>query len=400
MTSLIQATEDHVTKLLENQLPKEMVYHNLLHTKRVLKSTKEIIDGTDLKEEEIEVLLLTAWLHDIGYISGCEKHEERSASMAESFLSQQDVAQDKIDKVKACIMATKMEHEPTNTLEEIIRDADASHFAKDYYLEACELLRQELINLGIAEYSWNKWTKVNIDLFEKKHNYYSEYAKEHWNPKKEDNLKVLYKERKALKKQKKKERMAKLKVKLKEESPEKAIQSMYRVTLRNHIKLSDIADTKANILLSVNAIIISLALSNLIPKLDNPSNTYLIFPTVVFVVFSVVSMVLSVLATRPNVTSGKFTKADVENKEVNLLFFGNFHRMSYKEFDWAMNEMLSDKDYIYSSMTKDLYFLGVVLNRKYKILRLTYTVFIVGIILSVIAFAIGFQSAEAFREAM
>ena len=53
---------------------------------------------------------------------------------------------------------------------------------------------------------------------------------------------------------------------------------MFRVALRNHITLSDIADTKANILLSVNAIIISLVLSNLLPKLDNPSNHYLNFP--------------------------------------------------------------------------------------------------------------------------
>ena len=97
--------------------------------------------------------------------------------------------------------------------------------------------------------------------------------------------------------------------------------------MRNHITLSNIADTKANILLSVNAIIVSLALSNLLPKLDNPSNHHLIIPTVIFVAFTVASIILSVLATRPNVTSGKFTKEDVKNKKVNLLFFGNFHKM-------------------------------------------------------------------------
>jgi len=164
---------------------------------------------------------------------------------------------------------------------------------------------------------------------------------------------------------------------------------MYRVTLKNHIKLSDIADTKANILLSVNAIIISVALSNLIPKLDK--NDYLIIPTVIFVFFSIVSMILSVLATRPNVTQGKFTRKDVEEKKVNLLFFGNFHQMSLSEFEWAVNEMIQDKDYIYSALTKDLYFLGIVLNRKYRILRTTYTIFIVGIVLSAIAFAIFFE---------
>ena len=173
--------------------------------------------------------------------------------------------------------------------------------------------------------------------------------------------------------------------------PERGIETMFRVTLKNHITLSNIADTKANILLSVNAIIVSLVLSSLVSKLDNPSNKYLIIPTVIFVLFTVASIILSILATRPNVTSGKFTKEDVANKKVNLLFFGNFHKMSLKDFEWAMGEMMLDRDYLYSSMKKDLYFLGLVLDKKYKILRLTYSVFMVGIIVSVIAFAIAFK---------
>jgi len=138
-----------------------------------------------------------------------------------------------------------------------------------------------------------------------------------------------------------------------------------------------------------------LVLSNLVSKLDNASNSHLIWPTVIFVIFTVASMILSVLATRPNVTSGKFTKEDVANKKVNLLFFGNFHKMKLDEFEWAMSEMMQDRDYLYSSMKKDLYFLGLVLNRKYNILRITYTVFIVGIIVSVAAFGIAFQFSGA-----
>ena len=173
--------------------------------------------------------------------------------------------------------------------------------------------------------------------------------------------------------------------------PERGIETMFRVALRNHITLSDIADTKANILLSVNAIIISLVLSNLVSKLDNPTNDYLIWPTVIFSGFTVASIVLSVLATRPNVTKGKFTKKDVADKKVNLLFFGNFHKMKLDEFEWAMQEMMQDRDYLYGSLTKDLYFLGLVLNRKYDLLRLTYTVFMIGIVISVISFAVAFH---------
>src|SRR5690606_23744634 len=133
-----------------------------------------------------------------------------------------------------------------------------------------------------------------------------------------------------------------LKAQYKKESPDRSIQTLYRVTLRNHLKLSDIADTKANILLSVNAIIISLVLANLLTKLDSPSNSYLIYPTFVLILFSVASMILSGSATRPNITSGKFTKEDVEQKRVNLLFFGNFHKMKLEEYEWALEELVKD----------------------------------------------------------
>ena len=394
MSQLIDETYNFVEKLLTEELPSNFLYHNLTHTQRVFKSTKEIIANNSISEEDVKILLLATLLHDVGYVKGCDKHEEKGAAIGAEFLRSKDVDEAIIEKVSQCIMATVFDSEPKTELEKIIRDADASHFAKDYFQEASELLRQEWKIQGKENNSKRKWLVGNIELLENKHTFYTDYAKEHWTPKKVENIQLMKADLEKLEQdQKKKDK--KIKEKLKSEDPEKAIQSVFRVTLKNHIKLSDIADTKANILLSVNAIILSIALSNLIPKLDNESNTYLIAPTVIFLIFTLISMVLSVLATRPNVTIGKFTKEDVMNKKVNLLFFGNFHQMSLSEFDWAMNEMLNDKEYIYSSLTKDLYFLGLVLHRKYKILRVTYTIFIIGILISVAAFAVSFLASGA-----
>jgi len=338
-------------------------------------------------------LLLTALLHDTGYSRSIDDHEAHSVEIAEKFLFENNVSKAIIDRVSKHIMATKMEHTPTTLLEEIIRDADASHFAKDYYNETSELLRKELTLNDKCNFNSTEWLKVNIDVFKNKHRYYTDYAIKHWQPKKEKNLSKMLEKQASLKKEKKQEK-ERLKKQAREESPEKGIQTLFRVTLRNHLKLSDIADTKANILLSVNAIIISLALSNLIPKLDNPSNQYLIFPTLIFLIFSIASIILSVLATRPNVTSGEFTRKEIEEKKVNLLFFGNFHKMPLEDYKWAMGELMGDKDYIYDTMIKDLYFLGKVLHKKYKILRVTYTVFIIGIVTSVISFAIAFGTLQ------
>lgn len=387
MSDIIEKTKVFTTDLLTNVLDAKHLYHNLRHTERVVKSTKELSDAHGLPDEDREILILTAWLHDTGYTKGTKDHEESSSALGAAFLQQEGYPADKIKRVSDCIMATKRFYEPKNLHEQIIRDADSSHFGQKSYLETADYLREELALLGIKEYSNKEWRNANIEMFKTEHQFYTEYAKENWQAQKEKNLKDLIKEKKIEKEIAKKEA---LKAKYKSESPDRGVQTLFRVTLKNHLTLSDIADTKANILLSVNAIIISVALSNLIPKLDNPSNTYLIFPTLIFLTFSVVSMVLAVLATRPNITSGQFTKEDVAEKKVNLLFFGNFHKMKLSDYEWAIGELVKDKDYIYSSLTKDLYFLGLVLHRKYKILRLTYVIFMVGIVVSVLAFALAF----------
>ncbi len=388
MSEVIEKAENYVTDLLEKELDPKFLYHNLRHTQRVVKSTKELLNNYDLDANEKERLILAAWFHDTGYTHGVKNHEENSCTIAKTFLSGIDYENSGIDAICQDIMATKRYHEPASLSEQIIRDADSSHFAQKSYWETTDYLKEELLQLGIAEFSSKAWRDENIKMFRSEHRFYTDYALENWQEGKEKNLKQLVKEKKSEKEIAKKEA---LKAKYKSESPDRSVQTLYRVTLKNHLKLSDIADTKANILLSVNAIIISLVLANLIPKLDNPSNTYLIYPTLIFIVFSVVSMVLSILATRPNVTSGKFTKQDVEQKKVNLLFFGNFHKMKLDEYEWALQELVKDKEYVYSSLTKDLYFLGLVLDKKYKILRLTYNIFMIGMIVSVIAFGIAFR---------
>ncbi len=391
MSELIEKTDKFVFDLFKEQLPNTFLYHNYTHTKRVLKSVNEIVKNSDISEKDANIVRLAALLHDTGYIKTREGHEEESVNIATEFLKENGVSDADINAVNACIMATKFKDLPTSELGKILRDADASHFGKDYFSEASEFLRKELEMQEVKNFSASEWLNENIDVLSSRHQYYTDYAVKNWQKQKDENLASLIKTKKKQKEKLKKERLkAKYKAHYKNDSPERAIQSFYRVALKNHIKLSDIADTKANILLSVNAIIISLVLANLISRLD--SNSYLIYPTAIFTLFCVISMILSIIATRPNVTSGKFTKEDVSNKEVNLMFFGNFHKMELKEYEWAIDELLQDKEYVYSSMTKDLYFLGIVLERKYRILRITYTIFMAGIIISVLAFAYALKS--------
>ena len=142
MSQIVQKAEDFVTELLENKLDPNFLYHNLKHTQRVVKSTAEILEYYELSETENEQLTLAAWFHDTGYAVASQNHEEESCKIAREFFGKENYDADGIDTIERLIMATKMEYEPKSLDEEIIRDADASHFAQKSYWETTDFFER------------------------------------------------------------------------------------------------------------------------------------------------------------------------------------------------------------------------------------------------------------------
>lgn len=390
--TIIEQAENFVSQLFKDNLSPSFVYHNLDHTFAVVKGVEKIIVQSELDEQEKEILLLAAWFHDTGYTIGYKDHEQISITIVTDFLQKNEYDEVYIAKVATLINATVYNYEPKTFSEKVMRDADYYHFSTKSYLEKGDLLRKEWEITQDKFYTDLEWAKGNLELFIKHHQYYTDFAIQNWSPKKEKNAAKIALLISKMENNMEADTNKETKKKIKEERPDKGADTMFKITLTNHIRLSEIADKKANILLSVNAIIISIALSTLMPKLDRPTNAHLIIPTFIMLIFSVVCIVFTILSTRPKITSGQFTREDIENKKVNLLFFGNFYKMPYEEYQWAINELLKDKEYLYNSMTKDLYFLGLVLARKYKLLRITYNIFMIGIVTSVIAFIVSFRS--------
>lgn len=393
--SIVQKSESYVFELCKDKLSPDYIYHNFNHTLRVVNNAKNIIKEEEIDEECAEMIIISAIFHDIGYIEGAVGHEDRSAVIAENFLIDHDYPAHKAKEVANLVRMTKLGSEPETHSEMIIRDADCAHFADKNFNSLSELLREEWKLTENKCFSDLEWALGNRKMLMQDHRFYTEYGKSILQPLKEENLASLQATINELQygdKKKDKEKLNRKKLE-KLERPERGIETMFRVALNNHTRLSEIADSKANILLSVNAIIISIALSTLIPKFGNPGNSHLVIPTLIMTVFSVVCIIFAILSTRPKVTTGTFTRQDIEDKKVNLLFFGNFYKVPLEEYDWAMNEMMKDRDYLYSTLIKDLYFLGVVLDRKYKLLRITYNIFMIGIVITVGAFVYALRGA-------
>jgi len=393
--NIVQKAEGFIFNLCKDKLSPDYIYHNFNHTLRVVNSVKTFTKEEEVEDEDAEMLVLAALFHDAGYVEGPEGHEERGAQIAQEFLIENGYPAEKADTVANLIRMTKLNSEPQTHLERIIRDADCAHFADKNFIALSELLREEWRLTEDKTFTELEWALGNRKMLMLDHRFFTKYGQEILQPVKEENIAKLQEiitDVQSGDKKKDKEKLNKKKLE-KLERPERGIDTMFRVTLNNHTRLSEIADSKANILLSVNAIIISIALTSLIPKFGNPGNAHLVIPTLIMTFFSVVSIVFAILSTRPKVTGGTFTREDIEQKRVNLLFFGNFYKVPLEEYDWAMNEMMKDGDYLYSSLIKDLYFLGLVLHRKYRLLRITYNIFMVGIVVSAGAFVFALRSA-------
>lgn len=423
--SVLKDAQALVTDLLTNKLSKSIRFHTLQHTQEVVAACDMLGTTLHVSEDDRYALALAAWFHDTGYTGGEAKdHESLSIQLAGEFMNAHAANEELKAKVTGLINATRMPQTPDNPLQQIICDADLFHLGTDAFKEKNRLLRDELVEFGHHDLSKKDWRKINIRFLEN-HTYFTSYAKEKLEPVKDKHLAELKqkedkedKPREIMKpekeKPKEKEKVKdkdKLKQPLskeaaeekakrdKEKEADRSIATVFRIMAQSHTGLSQMADSKANILISVNSIILSIIISTLFQKLQ--SDPSLQIPVAIIVVVCVASIVFGILATRPTVSSGTFTRDDIAAKRTNLLFFGNFHNMSLDDYNWGMMEMLGDKYYMNSSMIKDNYFLGVVLAKKYKLLRIAYNIFMFGLIISMLAFTIAFlvPSATELYEA-
>jgi hypothetical protein len=437
---LVQRAAEHVEHLYRSHptATSTLLYHDFDHTERVVSRADEIAVGMGMGERERQVLAVAAWFHDTGHLNGdLPGHEDRSVMILAEFLRSEQFDDDGFVKdVERCIGATRFLQQPSDLMEQVISDADTYHFGTREFRDTNKRVKEELRLRGHADQTEN-WAERTLRILERQQ-FYTPYCIELLTEGKQANIerwsrKVAEREGETTTKNRVAEMQARDRIeavpvhikgdneekkskkekgkkgskvaldpeeeaRIKDEKAEqkrkdglvaRGVQTALRLASENHMKLSDMADGKANILISVNSIIIGVILSVLLRRLE--VDTHLTIPTMIFLTSSVATIVIAILATLPKLTQGRFSREDIVQKKTNLLFFGNFHHSSLQDYQWAMNRLLQDSDYMYGSIVRDIYFLGVVLGRKYRLIRLAYYVFMIGIIASVVAFTVAVQ---------
>lgn len=388
---LIKQVEDRIVELYDSVSGEKLLYHNIGHTRKVVDRVNEIAAHYELSEKDITIINIAAWFHDTGHLyTNPIEHEEKSVALMREWLKDKGDHAELAEEIEQVILVTKISTPPVGLIQEIIKDADTYHFGLAEFKKQDKLLKKEM-SLRNLDTMVRDWKQNTLTLLET-HQYYTSYCKDLLEAGKRKNIERIKKKVDVLEQDSSNNIVPEEKPGDKKKNSvskqsgfiTKGIQTMLRLTSENHMRLSEMADNKANILISVNAIIISVILSVLIRKIE--VDKHLAIPTFIFLATALTTIVISILATRPKITEGRFTREDILNRKTNLLFFGNFFNSELEEYKWGMSTMMRDPNYLYGTLVDDIYYLGKVLGRKYKLVRVAYSVFMIGIIVSALAF--------------
>ena len=406
-TNFIEKVELYVTQTITTEFSDKLVYHDIEHVHTVIQGIKEIAKAEKLNEEEQEVAIIAGWLSTIGFknletwgeikepmelFSRCYSC---SLGLAMAFLKSINYPPEKIEIVSQ-LMADAAPHiVPQTKVGKVIADALGIELATKKGKKRLELRYQELLLTDSLKVGRSGFYDALLDyLYE--HKYYTKYGIKELDPKKDELIKRVEKDKKELEKNESHAIKKELKISDKELKKlkktinsvkgrdERGIQTMFRTTSRNHYTLTQMVDRKANIMISVNAIILSLIISRVIGQIE----TFCIHnaPILIVLFASVASIVFAIIAITPGKSHGEFTEQEIRNKQGNLLYFGNYYNMTFRDYNWGMLQMLNDSDYLYTSLIRDQYYVGQILSKKYKNIRISLAVFGFGLVVGVVMF--------------
>ena len=154
-----------------------------------------------------------------------------------------------------------------------------------------------------------------------------------------------------------------------------AVDNILRINVTNQMRLTVMADQKANIMITVASIVFSVTVANL-------DNEVMKWPLLFFAFGCTISLLAAIFAIIPQTGYPKIPGTDEIDREspaFNPLFFGHFAHIPIEEYKEDYAETLMTDDRIYDALAGDIYGIGTTLmNNKYKWLRRSYMAFLVG----------------------
>lgn len=377
--NILKDIETFVFNLLSTKLDSSLHYHNFEHTEQTVSTCKEIIKNYDLEEDVAQQIMIAAYFHDTGFIETYDGHEEASQKIAKDYLIENtDYDAAFVDGVLDLIYSTKYDVNPEGLAQEILHDADYIHIGRKRFFRRAELLRLEWEESQNTTYNQKDWDKKQLDFLTGL-KFRTRYVLDNYTSRKSKNL---LEQRERYNKSRQKGRKL-----------GRGIDTMYRNVYRTNIDLSSIADSKANMMISINTIIMSVFAAALgsgftFSGQDFIEHIRFTIPMALLILGCLVSVIFAILSATPNVTNKDVDKKKIKERKSSVLFFGNYTELKMEEFVSSLQLLRKEQNMVYDNMTIDLYYLGKVLRKKYRLLNIAYMTFLTSLCVSMVSFLI------------
>ncbi len=378
-SAILKQASAYVLGLYNQHKNGSLVFHNYALAFRRVEVANQLAAAHPLTELQREVIELSCWFLNMGCVVNYEHATQQSIRELGLFFKQTNSSEALRKQVVNCMQVISLQRKVIDICEQIVADASTIAAFLPNYETRMKLLRKEWELQGIRQFEDQEWlTFLKNQLSEIQ--LYTAPAKIQF----ESTLGQLLiqideQEKKKRKKQQRLSTEAPFQ-QLENGVPLRGAQTFFRTNYRNHINLSAIADNKANIMISVNAILISVLITFLSYRNIGINQPKILLPVILFLVTGLSSLIFAVLASRPKITR------QASGLKRNIIFFGNFVQLSLDDFETAMDQVLKDEQALYGNMVRDLYYLGKVLDKKYRYLKIAYNIFMVGFIGTVLAF--------------
>jgi hypothetical protein len=388
VNQIIPEAGAHILDLFNQRQDTRLVFHNYQFTHALVERVKEICREENLPERTREIAVLAAWFLKSGYLIDYQNFGDFSRELARKFLEERQYAE--TPAVLSCIRQVAAGEEPEDAAEQVLSDAlQITTFIEDFSNRSALLhLEQEFIldrrptRLEWANLQLQQLLQVRL---------HTHYAKATYEPALTRNIRELKEVVEKLRRRSEENALtgsggARAFQGLEPDLPIRATQTFLRANYRNHINLSAIADNKANIMISVNSILISVLITFLSYRNIAETNPMVLLPVVIFLVSGLASLIFAVLSARPKVTNLNRDNLNKEEIKKNIVFFGNFVHLDLDQYEEAVDAVFHDSELLYGNMARDLYYLGKVLDKKYRYLSISYNIFMLGFIATVSTF--------------
>jgi len=406
---IIEARKFALSKILEYS--EDVTYHDFKFAKKYIELVKKIAKNAGFNESELNLITISGWLVTASFedfIVHFDENKQPVSNLSEEVIKTLNefkkivtLPDEDYTVIEEALRNIDLLNPSQSKFSMVLADAITASIVKGNFKKNFKKMYEELI-LKDVNISKKKWLDIALQMSET-FSFNLQCCKDEFAPMLQELQKELLKEKKQLDKTTDEalikqlsisdQELKKLKKNLNESKGRDArgIQTMFRTTSRNHYTLNQMVDRKASIMITVNSIILSLVIGGIIrPDLSANfvSFNWSVIPIIIILLMAVFSMIFAILSIRPEITHGRFTEEDVRNKDGNLLYYGNFHSMRYRDYEWGFLQMMTDQDYLYRNMIKDIYFLGKSLKVKFKLIRMSLTIFLFGVIAAVCSFLI------------